>query len=147
MFCIITGIIFFVFVFLFVRAALKYREDWDWGQLANAAVFVLCAIAPGYLFFFSFSQLTAAPVVSSCEKIVTQQGDTLYEFQDATRYCHAYIEETDISTVFVTRKEDVSSGLSRGDSCLYCQKPLCEHSKFQRIDSGNNDWGWDPYPY
>lgn len=148
-FCIITGIIFFVFVFFVVRAVVKYREGCDFGQVANAVVFLLCAIAPGFLFFFSFSQLTAPPVVTSCERFVTQEGDTLYEFQDATRYCRAHIDATDTTTVFVTRKEDVSLGLSRGDNCLYCHRPLREHSRTQRIDSGDEDldWGWDTYPY
>ena len=147
--CIIAGLIFLVLVVLMVRATFKFREESDQGQLANAAVYLLCAIAPCYLFFFSLRQLTSSPVVSSCEIVVTQQGDTLYEFQDSTRYCRAHIEETDTSTVFVTIKEDASLGLSRGDICLYCHRPLCEHSKHQVIDSDdtNNDWGWDGIPY
>ena len=148
-FCVIIGIIFFIVVILTVRAVLKYIEKSDSGQLANVAVLLLFAVAPGYLFFCSFNQLIALPVISSCDMVVTQRGDTLYEFQDATRYCRAIIEKTDTTTVFVTRKEKACLGLSRSDSCLYCHRPLCEHSRFQRIDTGNinDDWGWNYIPY
>lgn len=147
---IITGFVFLIFLALFIRASYKYMEDQSDNQLGNAAILLLFVIPSCSFFIASIQEWTEAPVISSCEMIITEQGDTLYEFQDATRYCCVYIEETDTSTVFVTRKEDVSLGLSRGDSCLNCHRPLREHSRSQTIYSPEETLdGWDGvfFPY
>lgn len=146
---IILGVITLIFVFLFIRVARKAKVESDAGLLADMMIYLLCAIGPGVLLVVLMEELLTPPVVSSCAPIVDCQGDTLYEFRDATRYCRSHIHENDTSTVFTVMKEEVSSELSRTDICIYCHRQLCEHPLSQTIDSitNNNDWDWGFVPY
>ena len=146
---ILLGIITLVFVFLLIRAAYKAKAESDGGLVAESMVYLLCSIGPAVLLVGSMKELLASPVISSCELVVDRQGDTLYEFQDATRYCRSHIHETDTSTVFTVIKENIFSELSRNDICIYCQRQLREHPLSQKIDSvtTNNNWNWGFIPY
>lgn len=144
---LLSGVIFVFFVVLFVRTSCKYIKENELNVLANASILFLVTIISGAVFFTTLSDWTASPVVSSCERIVTQQGDTIFEFHDSSRYCKSQIEIGDTSTVFTIRKT-MNTGLQRRDACLHCNHKLWEHSRTQTIGPYEDPADWDCYlPY
>ena len=147
---ITIGFVFLIFLALFVRVSYKYREEQDLRQLVYAALLLVYIVIPSGVFFIVYiRQWTAAPVVSSCEMIITEQGDTLYEFEDATRFCSKSNDTTTVSNIFTIRKTE-NVKLLRRDTCLHCQQQLREHSRSQTIYSPEETLdGWDGvfFPY
>ena len=147
---ITIGFVFLIFLALLVRASYKFHEDSsDLNQLGYAFIWAPVVIASGVLFITSLREWTAAPVVSSCEIIITEQGDTLYEFEDATRFCSKSNDTTTVSNIFTIRKTE-NVKLLRRDTCLHCQQQLREHSRSQTIYSPEETLdGWDGvfFPY
>lgn len=147
-FCIVSAIFMLFYAIPSVILVIKAIIEFEGWYFFAALVFFINAIIPGCLFFQSLDLLSSPPIISSCTPIVTTNGDTIYEFRDASRYCESRIEENDTSVVFTIRKESSLAGLHSTDSCVYCHRQLRVHSKKQRIGSSNNlDYDWIDIPY